>query len=130
MKDKYGYQWWLGPENYSARGLFGQFSFVFPRDDAVLAVMGAIMPGSNFTRHVFKHFPAMFRAGAAPANDRDLATLTARTRAHRGVPLRGRRAHPRARRERELGAAGAPADFRPLLTSTTRSGGEFTIAFR
>ena len=37
VKDKYGYQWWLAPGSYSARGLFGQFSIVYPEHDAVLA---------------------------------------------------------------------------------------------
>jgi CubicO group peptidase (beta-lactamase class C family) len=80
VKDKYGYQWWLAPGSYSARGLFGQFSIVYPKDDAVLAITAAIPSGSNFLgRFVFKHFPAEFAASALPADaatDRELAART------------------------------------------------------
>lgn len=79
---KYGYQWWLGPDNYSARGLFGQFVFVFPNHDAVLAVTAAMPAGSNFTgRFVFRYFPALFETQPLPDNDDAFAALQARTNA-------------------------------------------------
>jgi CubicO group peptidase (beta-lactamase class C family) len=78
VKDRYGYQWWLGPDNYSARGLFGQFTFVFPKDDAVLAITSAVPTG--FTARTFKHFPAMFRAGSV-ANDDAASPRSRRGRA-------------------------------------------------
>jgi CubicO group peptidase (beta-lactamase class C family) len=88
VKDKYGYQWWLAPDNYSARGLFGQFTFVFPKDDAVLAVTSAVPKG--FTAIAFKHFPAAFRAGAMANDDAALATLTTRTRGLQLLPPPGK----------------------------------------
>jgi CubicO group peptidase (beta-lactamase class C family) len=84
VKDKYGYQWWLGPDNYSARGLFGQFTFVFPKDDAVLAITSAVQRG--FTAKTFPHFPAMFRQGAAANDDAGLAALRERTATLRLLP--------------------------------------------
>jgi CubicO group peptidase (beta-lactamase class C family) len=67
---QYGYQWWLGPEGaYYANGLFGQFSFVFPRHDAVLAITAAIPPGRGFTKVIFKHFPAILSETALSAAD-------------------------------------------------------------
>lgn len=67
---KYGYQWWLGPHDYSARGLFGQYVLVFPDSDAVLAITAAIQPGRNFLGSLlYQHFPAAFGAQALPADD-------------------------------------------------------------
>jgi len=96
VKDKYGYQWWLGPDNYSARGLFGQFAFVFPKDDAVLAITSAVPTG--FTARTYKHFPAMFRAGSVANDDAALAALTARTRGLQLLPPPGPASSPTAAR--------------------------------
>jgi CubicO group peptidase (beta-lactamase class C family) len=78
VKDRYGYQWWLGPDNYSARGVFGQFVFVFPKDATVLAITSAIPKG--FTAIAFKHFPSALRARSVANDDAALAALTNRTR--------------------------------------------------
>lgn len=79
VKDTYGYQWWLGPEGaYYANGLFSQFSFVFPKHNAVLAMTAGIPIGSAFTKLVFSHVPAML-SGPVVGSDRDLKVLTART---------------------------------------------------
>ena len=87
-KDRYGMQWWLNPYNnaYNADGLFGQFSIVFPDQNAVLATTSAIPSGAGVLRNVaYKHFPAAFGAPRAP--DRaGHAALQARTRALRLVP--------------------------------------------
>ena len=65
VKDKYGYQWWLGPDGaYLADGLFTQLSIVFPRQNAVLAITAGIPEKSRFNKFVFEHFPAAF--GPAP----------------------------------------------------------------
>ncbi|EJL94305.1 penicillin-binding protein, beta-lactamase class C [Herbaspirillum sp. CF444] len=74
---KYGYQWWLGPHDYSARGLFGQYVLVFPESDAVLAMTAAIQPGRNFLGGLlYKHFPAAF--GKQPLPDDARADLRLR----------------------------------------------------
>jgi CubicO group peptidase (beta-lactamase class C family) len=77
---QYGYQWWLGPEGvFYANGLFGQFSFVFPNQDAVLAVTAAIPSGGGFVKFLFKHFPAVLSDTALPAASRgEIATLKER----------------------------------------------------
>jgi len=96
VKDRYGYQWWLGPDNYSARGLFGQFAFVFPKDDAVLAITSAVPKG--FTAIAFKHFPAAFRAASVTNDDAALAALTKRTQGLQLLPPPGNASSPTATR--------------------------------
>ena len=96
VKDRYGYQWYLGPDNYSARGVFGQFTFVFPNDDAVLAITSAIPRG--FTAIAFKHFPAAFRAGSVANDDAALAALTKRTQSLQLLPPPGPASSPTAAR--------------------------------
>jgi len=76
---KYGYQWWLGPEGaFLADGLFSQLSVVFPEQNAVLALTAGIPSKSGFGKLVFKHFPAAFSATALD-NNRSFAALTERT---------------------------------------------------
>lgn len=66
---KYGYQWWLGPQDYSARGLFGQYVMVFPGSDAVLVMTAAIQPGRNFLgKLLYQHFPAAFKSQVLPVD--------------------------------------------------------------
>jgi CubicO group peptidase (beta-lactamase class C family) len=58
---KYGYQWWMGPDNaYYALGLFTQMSIVFPQHDAVLAITAAIDGSRKLLPSVWKAFPAAF----------------------------------------------------------------------
>ncbi|BAT57888.1 esterase EstB [Variibacter gotjawalensis] len=60
---KYGWQWWRAPDDvpaYLADGLFEQYSVVFPKHDAVIAVNAAIPSRSRFEYMLFKHFPAAF----------------------------------------------------------------------
>jgi CubicO group peptidase (beta-lactamase class C family) len=79
VKDKYGYQWWLGPDGaYLADGLFAQLSIVFPRHDAVLAITAAIPEKSQFNKFVFAHFPAAF-ATAPLGEGTDRGALENRT---------------------------------------------------
>ncbi|WP_432726204.1 serine hydrolase domain-containing protein [Variovorax sp. W6] len=82
-KDRYGYQWWLGPNGaYNADGLFGQYSVVFPEHNAVLALNSALPPRAGFNAGMlYKHFPAAFGpASGLPASEKDNAALRARTR--------------------------------------------------
>eukprot|EP01032_Pedospumella_encystans_P014482 gene14482-16625_t len=66
-KDKYGYQWWLGPNGaYNADGLFGQYAVVFPAHDAVLAINAALPPKAGFNAGLlYKHSPAAFENAPA-----------------------------------------------------------------
>ena len=86
-KDKYGYQWWLGPHGaYNADGLFGQYAVVFPEQNAVLALNSALPPKAGFNAGIlYKHFPAAFGEALAPRARED-AALSARTRALRLQP--------------------------------------------
>jgi CubicO group peptidase (beta-lactamase class C family) len=86
VPDKYGYQWWLGPDGaYLADGLFSQLSIVFPRQNAVLAITAGIPEGSHFNKFVFQHFPSGFET-AALKSGKDRAALEARTAALRLLP--------------------------------------------
>jgi hypothetical protein len=88
---QYGYQWWLGPNNvFFADGLFGQYAFVWPDQQAVLACTAAIAAEreEQFWALVFKHFPSAF-AGPGAHNPQAEAELTAKTAALRLLsPLR------------------------------------------
>lgn len=96
---RYGYQWWLGPSHgiYYAAGLFGQFCFVFPEHDAVLACTAGTTD-EKLRDAVWRYFPAAFdseRSGDAALGNRCrnlrlLEPLTA-TRSPRSQEISGRR---------------------------------------
>ncbi len=96
VKDKYGYQWWLGPQNYSARGVFGQFAFVFPEHNAVLAITSAVRRG--YTAIAFKHFPAAFKPVSIPNEDAHYEALATRCRNLQLLPPPGPATSPTAAR--------------------------------
>lgn len=78
---QYGYQWWLGPNNvFFADGLFGQYSFVWPEQQAVLACTSAIaeQDEERFWGIVFKHFPSAFARGGAQRHSNSQAPLPAK----------------------------------------------------
>jgi hypothetical protein len=66
---EYGWQWWLSPEGYSARGLFGQVAMVLPKREAVAAWTSADMDSRSISKIFERHAPAIFaardQAGAA-----------------------------------------------------------------
>lgn len=85
----YGYQWWINEsaDAYYATGAFGQYSIVFPRHDAVLAITSGVPLESPLESLIFKHFPAAFGdAGFVPSAAAANA-LEARTDNLRLVPL-------------------------------------------
>ncbi len=95
VKDKYGYQWWLGPDGtYMADGLFSQYSFVFPRHNAVLAMTAAIPEGAHFSKVAFKHFPAMFSGSGVNDEPGSLKALKARAQNLQLLPSTVRSASP------------------------------------
>jgi CubicO group peptidase (beta-lactamase class C family) len=69
---RYGYQWWMGPSHsaYYAAGLFGQFCFVFPEHDAVLACTAGATD-EKLRDLVWRYFPAAFES--EPGKDAVLA---------------------------------------------------------
>ncbi|MFM0742195.1 serine hydrolase [Paraburkholderia xenovorans] len=80
---KYGYQWWLGQDDaYLADGVFTQYSVVFPKQNAVLAINAAIPLDSGFSQLLYRHFPAAFQdtpPSGLPLDNRSLKKLKART---------------------------------------------------
>lgn len=66
--NSYGYQWWIGEDDaYFAYGLFGQFAFVFPHDEAILVTTSSEPPGEVALRSlVWRHAKLMFDASADP----------------------------------------------------------------
>jgi hypothetical protein len=81
--DNYGYQWVSAADDaFLAIGLFMQFVMVFPRQQATLAVIGALQEGSQFYLPVVKrYFPRAFaeqlpaaEAAKADAHLRDRLT--------------------------------------------------------
>lgn len=82
---KYGYQWWLGPQGISyGNGLFSQYSFVFPGQDAVLAMTSAVKIGTPFPQRIFGHFPKAF--GDSPASPEGGKALSKRLASLRLAP--------------------------------------------
>lgn len=78
----YGYQWWVSPAvpSFYAWGLFGQFSFVFPEHDAVLAITAGTQ-GDKLPPLVWKYFPRAFDAARVDITaDSLLATRCAQLR--------------------------------------------------
>ena len=84
----YGYQWWVdeNASTYFADGAFGQFSFVFPKHDAVLAITAGVPRGSRFEEIIFEHFPAAFNDPGFRGNDSSETELTDRLDNLRLVP--------------------------------------------
>ncbi|MFL9874288.1 serine hydrolase domain-containing protein [Paraburkholderia megapolitana] len=63
VSGRYGYHWWVHENRtYSAIGVFVQMVTVFPEQNAVLAVTGAIKGSSKLLPHIWRHFPAAFGA--------------------------------------------------------------------
>ena len=67
----YGYQWWIhdDAEAYYAAGAFGQFSIVFPKHDAVLALSAGVQSGSSLLEIVWKYFPEAFGDASLRSSD-------------------------------------------------------------
>lgn len=78
VSGRYGYHWWVQEGGtYSAIGVFVQMVTVFPEQNAVLAVTGAIKGSSKLLPYIGRHFPAAFRA-ALPASAAADARLAAK----------------------------------------------------
>ena len=81
---RHGYHWWVEPDGvYHAYGVFGQFAFVFPQQNAILALTAAVPKGEAVLRAlVARRFPSLFDhgpgepAGSAEALSARLQGLT------------------------------------------------------
>lgn len=79
IREGYGYQWWTGPGGaYYAAGLFGQYAYVLPQQQAVIALTAAV--GSSHHRLpelIWRHLvPAMTDTVPADAAGAERAVAT------------------------------------------------------
>src|SRR5262249_7733252 len=76
VPNQYGYQWWLeAGDAYSARGLFGQYTYVYPSAQGVLAIMSANRGGRSTSAVLARHFPKIFGGAPLKPNDGERAAL-------------------------------------------------------
>ncbi len=78
--EQYGYHWWQNNSvnAYYAHGAFGQFSIVFPKYDAVLALTAGVQDDSLLDL-VWQHFPAAFGDTTSQRNEGANGELRNRT---------------------------------------------------
>ena len=73
----YGYQFWRNKTTgYRADGAFGQYSFVLPEQDVVLAVTSGTDDKQGVMNIVWEHLLPAIQAGALPANPAAREKLT------------------------------------------------------
>jgi CubicO group peptidase (beta-lactamase class C family) len=76
----YGYQFWQSQVGYRADGSLGQFTFVLPEQDMVLAVTSGTTDTNGVMNLVWQHLLPAVQATGLPENSAALASLTARLR--------------------------------------------------
>jgi hypothetical protein len=95
---EYGWQWWLSPEGYSARGLFGQVAMVLPGRQAVAAWTSADMDSRSISKIFERHAPAIFAADERSGAARVEAALRYKTSRLSALPPLSRTTSPLAAR--------------------------------
>ena len=97
--EEYGYHWWRedSVNAYYAEGAFGQFSIVFPDQDAVLALTAGVQD-EPLLDMVWQYFPAAFDGSAAKRNSASSSELRMRTENLRLLPEVYRTRSPTAQR--------------------------------
>jgi CubicO group peptidase (beta-lactamase class C family) len=93
---EYGWQWWLSPEGYSARGLFGQVAMVAPGRQAVAAWTSADMDSRSISRIFERHAPAIFAPRGEAGAERVEAALGYKTAHLNALPPLSKTTSPRA----------------------------------
>ena len=73
----YGYHWVVGDTYYAALGVFVQMVLVYPEQNAVLGIHGAMKESKVLLPHLKRHFPACFRQAGSALADRQLAARLA-----------------------------------------------------
>ena len=95
---QYGYHWWQ--ENavnaFYAEGAFGQFSIVFPRHDAVLALTAGVQDGEALLNLVWDQFPGAFKGSSSDYRARAEDALARRIENLRLLPEARATASPTA----------------------------------
>lgn len=69
----YGYQVWMGREGFRLDGAFGQFSFVLPEREAVIAITSAQSYTQRLVELVWEHLVPALQAGGDAEADAALA---------------------------------------------------------
>jgi CubicO group peptidase (beta-lactamase class C family) len=77
----YGYQFWRSSTGYRADGSLGQFSFVLPDQDVVLAITSGTSNMAGIMNAVWQNLLPAIQPGALSENPSALGTLTNRLRA-------------------------------------------------
>jgi CubicO group peptidase (beta-lactamase class C family) len=77
----YGYQFWRSATGYRADGSLGQFSFVLPDQDVVLAITSGTNDTNGVMNAVWQHLLPAIAGGALSENPSAQGTLTNRLRA-------------------------------------------------
>jgi len=73
----YGYHWVIGDTYYAALGVFVQMVLVYPEQNAVLGVHGAMKESKVLLPHLKRHFPTAFERTGSSAADEQLAARLA-----------------------------------------------------
>lgn len=94
----YGYQFWRSQHNtYRGDGAFGQFCFIMPDQDAVLAITSGLPDMQAVMNLVWKHLlPAMTSANPLPPNPAASDALTAKLSSLAYLPPTGSHSSPLA----------------------------------
>jgi CubicO group peptidase (beta-lactamase class C family) len=77
----YGYQFWQSQVGYRADGSLGQFTFILPEQDIVLAITSGTSDTNGVMNIVWQNLLPAVRDASLPDNPAALATLTERLRA-------------------------------------------------
>lgn len=75
----YGYQFWQSRHGFRGDGAFGQFCFVLPEQDAVIAITSGSHDMQNVMNIVWDKLLPPMQASALPPNEADHNKLLART---------------------------------------------------
>jgi len=93
----YGYQFWRNKvTGYRADGAFGQFSFILPQYDAVLAMTSGTSDMHGVMNAVWEHILPALHDGALPAAPASVASLGAKLESLALPVQAGEKASPRA----------------------------------
>jgi CubicO group peptidase (beta-lactamase class C family) len=75
--EAYGYHWVIGSHYFAAVGQFVQAVFVYPQEQAIVAVAAAIKESQLLLPHLNRHFPTAFDRPGSESADAALASRIA-----------------------------------------------------
>jgi hypothetical protein len=110
----YGYQFWRSRHGFRADGAFGQFCFVLPELDTIIAITSGSGDMQVVMNLVWNHLLTAMKSSALPANERDRKKLVERL-AQLEIP----RARGDARPKLDMSLSGKRYSFEPNPTGVT-----------